>query len=778
MAGATPVLAAGGIADGRGLAAVLAMGAQGAVMGTRFLASEEMGVAPEWKAAIVAAQARDAVKVAGHERVLPPFNRPHAPTTPRALRTPLVDALREAPETVDPQEVGPVIVASVRAGGGHEHLPFAGQSCGLVHDVLPAAEIVRRTLAGGRGRPRALRGLTDDELDGHPLVAGGAARDEVEQQLPGAQPLAHQGLADRRQPGGRGLGDVVEPRDGDPAAEPRGRAEGAQRELVRRAQQRVGRRRALQQAPRGRLARGLVVVALDDRDLRPVDPRRAQRVLEAGEPVALDREGHRREPLRGHLALEAVGPQPRGEDADARMAPRRDVPGGHPRAAAVVDPEERDPGHPRLVDDQGRQPALEHGHDGGVAVGHGVDAEPVDHGLGDPVARLAAGRRGHEQQGGPGALTRAGEPAEEAGRARVGERVGERLGEQEPDHAAAPRAQPPCGGVRPRVAELARRGEDPLAQLGRELVGPVVGVRDRRARDVQRVGDRLQRHAAAHAASVAPRSSSTSSTARTVVPRSMSSSRAVVRAGRSSAGLLVEPEHVVAHDLPGVVGAALLDRGEDRRVLLRQEREGGRRVRQRHQGVEQVGGDRVAHREHHQQQRLVARRLGERDVELHVGALEGGDVVTGRAHRLQLPPRGAEVRTRAPAGGGLDRGGLERAAQVDEVGERHPAQAQQVAEGLAHGPDRQRLGLRDAQGGVGPGGDDEALGLQRPQGLADRGARDAEAFAELALRGEHRTGRERSVEHRLPQLLGDLLIDGPSHDPLEGHAPEPYRRPA
>jgi enoyl-[acyl-carrier protein] reductase II len=147
VAGATPVLAAGGIADGRGLAAVLAMGAQGAVMGTRFLASEEMGVAPEWKAAIVAAQARDAVKVAGHERVLPPFNRPHAPTTPRALRTPLIDALREAPETVDPQEAGPAIVASVRAGGGHEHLPFAGQSCGLVHDVLPAAEIVRRTLA-------------------------------------------------------------------------------------------------------------------------------------------------------------------------------------------------------------------------------------------------------------------------------------------------------------------------------------------------------------------------------------------------------------------------------------------------------------------------------------------------------------------------------------------------------------------------------------------------------------------------------------------------------
>jgi NAD(P)H-dependent flavin oxidoreductase YrpB (nitropropane dioxygenase family) len=42
IAGPVPVVAAGGIVDGRGLAAALALGAQGVAMGTRFLASEEM----------------------------------------------------------------------------------------------------------------------------------------------------------------------------------------------------------------------------------------------------------------------------------------------------------------------------------------------------------------------------------------------------------------------------------------------------------------------------------------------------------------------------------------------------------------------------------------------------------------------------------------------------------------------------------------------------------------------------------------------------------------
>jgi enoyl-[acyl-carrier protein] reductase II len=54
---------AGGIFDGRGLAAALMLGASGVNMGTRFLASKEAPIEEPWKAAITAAQSEDAVKV-------------------------------------------------------------------------------------------------------------------------------------------------------------------------------------------------------------------------------------------------------------------------------------------------------------------------------------------------------------------------------------------------------------------------------------------------------------------------------------------------------------------------------------------------------------------------------------------------------------------------------------------------------------------------------------------------------------------------------------------
>jgi enoyl-[acyl-carrier protein] reductase II len=141
------VVAAGGIADGRGLAAALALGAQGVSMGTRFLASAELRIDDAWKRRIVEADAEDAVKVVNHERVLPPYTRPGSRVEPRSLRTPLIEQLREHPEWIDPAKAGPRIRASVLAGRGDEYLPFAGQSTGLIDEVLPAAEIVRRVVA-------------------------------------------------------------------------------------------------------------------------------------------------------------------------------------------------------------------------------------------------------------------------------------------------------------------------------------------------------------------------------------------------------------------------------------------------------------------------------------------------------------------------------------------------------------------------------------------------------------------------------------------------------
>jgi enoyl-[acyl-carrier protein] reductase II len=76
VAGDVLVVAAGGIADGRGIAAALIMGVQGASLGTRFLATTEMCIREAWKRRIIQADAIDAVKIPPSERVVPPFTIP------------------------------------------------------------------------------------------------------------------------------------------------------------------------------------------------------------------------------------------------------------------------------------------------------------------------------------------------------------------------------------------------------------------------------------------------------------------------------------------------------------------------------------------------------------------------------------------------------------------------------------------------------------------------------------------------------------------------------
>jgi len=148
-----PVIAAGGIGDGRGIAAAFALGAQGVSLGTRFLASTEMTIDRAWKDRIVAAGALDAVKVPHSERVMPPFTLPQTgvPFAPRALRTELIDNLEADPDSVDPAEVGPQLLTAVRAGGGHDLLPFAGQSVALIHDIAPAAQLIARLIKEATG---------------------------------------------------------------------------------------------------------------------------------------------------------------------------------------------------------------------------------------------------------------------------------------------------------------------------------------------------------------------------------------------------------------------------------------------------------------------------------------------------------------------------------------------------------------------------------------------------------------------------------------------------
>jgi enoyl-[acyl-carrier protein] reductase II len=149
IAGSIPVVAAGSIADGRGLAAALAMGAQAVNMGTRFVASSEFACSDDWKKMILDAGPEDTVQTDALEPIMPPYTM----ATPwhgkgRVLRTPfLAEWDGRTDELADrADELGTEMIDAILAGDGHEYVPFAGQSAGLIDDILPAAEIVRRTV--------------------------------------------------------------------------------------------------------------------------------------------------------------------------------------------------------------------------------------------------------------------------------------------------------------------------------------------------------------------------------------------------------------------------------------------------------------------------------------------------------------------------------------------------------------------------------------------------------------------------------------------------------
>jgi nitronate monooxygenase/enoyl-[acyl-carrier protein] reductase II len=146
-----PVVAAGGIADGRGLAAALVLGAQGINIGTRFLASlEATTISEDWKRAIVNAQSEDTVKIEFAEYVFPPVTRPGGyKTAPRVLRTPFVEEWNQHPDAAQREatRLGDEILGALKQGRGHELIPFTGETAGLIRDILPAAEIIRRIVA-------------------------------------------------------------------------------------------------------------------------------------------------------------------------------------------------------------------------------------------------------------------------------------------------------------------------------------------------------------------------------------------------------------------------------------------------------------------------------------------------------------------------------------------------------------------------------------------------------------------------------------------------------
>jgi nitronate monooxygenase/enoyl-[acyl-carrier protein] reductase II len=151
-----PVIASGGIADGRGLVAALSLGAQAISMGTRFLASEEAQVPREYKERIVQSRAEDTVYTQLFDIGWP--DAPH-----RVLRNKAVVEWEAAgrPSAGKRPDEGTVVGKMPLAGttvdvvryavfppllgftGDIDYLAlYAGESCSLVHEIKPAAQIV------------------------------------------------------------------------------------------------------------------------------------------------------------------------------------------------------------------------------------------------------------------------------------------------------------------------------------------------------------------------------------------------------------------------------------------------------------------------------------------------------------------------------------------------------------------------------------------------------------------------------------------------------------
>ena len=142
-------MAAGGIYDGRGIAAALMLGAAGVNMGTRFIASNEAPVDLEWKTAIVQGRSEDAVKLPVLNDINPLPGTGGYGTVLRSLRTPFMDdwGARRDDARAERDRLSAEITTKARAGRRHEALLTAGQTAGGIREILPVAEIMRRLLA-------------------------------------------------------------------------------------------------------------------------------------------------------------------------------------------------------------------------------------------------------------------------------------------------------------------------------------------------------------------------------------------------------------------------------------------------------------------------------------------------------------------------------------------------------------------------------------------------------------------------------------------------------
>lgn len=153
----TPVIAAGGIASGAGVVAALALGAKGALLGTRFLATRESLAADFYKQALIGRDSDSTV-------VTDAFSGLYA----RVLRNTFADEYAASgapvfPGYVQNRAAGDIYRAAVERKDGEYYAMWAGQSVGLIADLPEAAQVVRTVVDEARA---VLRSLASDVMVG------------------------------------------------------------------------------------------------------------------------------------------------------------------------------------------------------------------------------------------------------------------------------------------------------------------------------------------------------------------------------------------------------------------------------------------------------------------------------------------------------------------------------------------------------------------------------------------------------------------------------------
>jgi NAD(P)H-dependent flavin oxidoreductase YrpB (nitropropane dioxygenase family) len=137
-----PLVASGGFADGRGLVAALALGADGINMGTRFCATKEAPIHENFKAALVAGDERSTDLIFRTYRNTARVNRNLVSQEVRRL-----EALGEPFETVAPMVKGARGREGLESGLTDHGVFTAGMVQGLIHDVPSVAELIDRIVA-------------------------------------------------------------------------------------------------------------------------------------------------------------------------------------------------------------------------------------------------------------------------------------------------------------------------------------------------------------------------------------------------------------------------------------------------------------------------------------------------------------------------------------------------------------------------------------------------------------------------------------------------------